>query len=298
MKIKHTVFIILLFSLFFANSRVAFVRPGALMRLSNFEPYDNNKLFSLSLGSEITSLGTIVSHSSSFAYNKTNMNGNSWGLSYTVLPYSGINEEEADKNIDYEFGFHFQNKLYSTGKSVITAGVQDVLINRENISVNDLSIFINFANTLSAGDYTLTSILGAGSGKIAFDPHTQSNTSPTSLGLYAGLQLNTPFLKQWGGIDLITEVVHQGLNIGITIPFTQEYSLSLGITHIENLSDFSNQAATDWADREPLEKDAPAICVGLGISTWVIQLLLLLSFLARSGALAPVFKFSWIQGSL
>ena len=266
MKIKHTVFIILLFSLFFANSRVAFVRPGALMRLSNFEPYDNNKLFSLSLGSEITSLGTIVSHSSSFAYNKTNMNGNSWGLSYTVLPYSGINEEEADKNIDYEFGFHFQNKLYSTGKSVITAGVQDVLINRENISVNDLSIFINFANTLSAGDYTLTSILGAGSGKIAFDPHTQSNTSPTSLGLYAGLQLNTPFLKQWGGIDLITEVVHQGLNIGITIPFTQEYSLSLGITHIENLSDFSNQAATDWADREPLEKDAPAICVGLGIN--------------------------------
>ena len=266
MNTKHLIVISLLFMFIFANSRVAFVRPGALMRLSNHEPYNHNKLFSLALGSEITSLGDIVSHSSSFAFNKSNMNGTSWGLSYTVLPYTGIYESEADKNIDYEFGFHFQNKLYSTGKSVITAGVQDVLINRENINVNDLSIFINFANTLSTDQYTLTSILGAGSGKIAFDPHTQSNASPTSLGFYAGLQLNTPFLKEWGGIDLLTEIVHQGVNIGIKIPFTREYNLSIGITHIENLSDFSNQSASDIADRKNLQKDAPAICVGLGIN--------------------------------
>ena len=75
MKIKHIIFILLLFTIIFSNSRVAFVRPGALMRLSNFEPYDDDRLFSLALGSEITSLGTIVSHSSAFAYNKTNMNG-------------------------------------------------------------------------------------------------------------------------------------------------------------------------------------------------------------------------------
>ena len=266
MKMTRIIFFILLCTFVFTNSRVAFVRPGALIRLSNFEPYDNNTLFSLSLGSEITSLGNIVSHSSSFAYNKTNMNGNSWGVSYSVLPYTGIYEDEADKNIDYEFGFHFQNKLYSTGKSVITAGVQDILVNRENISINDLSIFINFSNTITAGDYTLTSILGAGSGKIAFDPHTQSNASPTSLGLYAGFKFNMPVLQDWGGIDLVTEIVHQGLNIGVTIPMTQEYSLSLGMTHIENLSDFGNQAATDIADRQALEKDAPAICVGLGIN--------------------------------
>lgn len=264
MKIKHIIIISIFFMCIFANSRVAFVRPGALMRLSNHEPYDNNKLFSLALGSEITSVGNIMSHSSSFAFNKTNMNGSSWGLSYTVLPYTGIYESEADKNIDYEFGFHFQNKIYSTGKSVITTGVQDVLINRENINVNDLSVFINFANTLSVNQYTLTSILGAGSGKIAFDPHTKSNSSPTSLGLYAGLKLNTPILKEWGGIDLLTEIVHQGVNIGIKIPFTREYNLSIGMTHIENLSDFSNQSATD--NPEPLQKDAPAICIGLGIN--------------------------------
>jgi len=267
MRIKYTIFFVLLITFVFSNSRVAFTRPGALMRLSNFEPYDNNKLFSLVLGSEITSLGTIVSHSSSFAYNKINMNGNSWGFSYAILPYAGIYEEEAANNIDYEFGFHFQNKLYSTGKSVITAGVQDVLVHQEEININDLSMFINFANTLSSENYTLTSIVGVGSGKIAFDPHTKAVNSPTSLGLYVGLKLNMPVLQEWGGIDLITEIVHQGLNIGVTIPFTQEYTLSLGITHIENLSDFSNQSDIELASEDrALKKDAPAICVALGIN--------------------------------
>ena len=57
MKIKYLLIISIFFICIFANSRVAFVRPGALMRLSNHEPYDNNKLFSLALGSEITSVG-------------------------------------------------------------------------------------------------------------------------------------------------------------------------------------------------------------------------------------------------
>ena len=265
MKIKHSIFILLLFGMIFSNSRVAFVRPGALMRLSNFTPYKDDQLFSLALGSEITSLGTIMSHSSSFAYNKTNINGTSWGLSYSVLPYIGTDEIEANSDIGYEFGFHYQTQLYSTGKSVITAGVQDVLINKESIDIQDLSVFINFANTLSVSNYTLTSVLGAGSGKIAYDPHILNESgAATTLGLYAGLQLNTPFLKDWGGINFITELVHAGVNIGVVIPFTREYSLSLGMTHIENLSEFSNQS--DPENPTNLGENAPAICVGLGIN--------------------------------
>ena len=265
MKIKHSIFILLLFGMIFSNSRVAFVRPGALMRLSNFTPYNDDQLFSLALGSEITSLGTIVSHSSSFAFNKTNMNGTSWGLSYSVLPYTGTNESEADSEIGYEFGFHYQTQLYSTGKSVITAGVQDVLINKESIDIQDLSVFINFANTLSVSGYTLTSVLGAGSGKLAFDPHiSEGGGAATTLGLYGGLQLNTPFLKDWGGINFITEIAHKGVNIGVVIPFTREYTLSLGMTHIENLSEFSNQSDQDNPTK--LGSTAPAICVGLGIN--------------------------------
>ena len=48
MKIKHSIFILLLFGMIFSNSRVAFVRPGALMRLSNLSPYSEESNFSIS----------------------------------------------------------------------------------------------------------------------------------------------------------------------------------------------------------------------------------------------------------
>ena len=248
-----------------ASSRVSFIRPGALMRMSHAQDYNNNTLFSLALGSEITSMGDVTSHSSGFAYNQSNAQGANWGVSYSVLPYTGVDPNISDGDIDYEFGFHFQKKFYTTGKSSITAGVHDFLLSRETINVNDLSVFCNFSNTLSSGDYVLTSVLGIGSGKIAFDPHTQtSDASAASLGLYGGLKLQTPFLNKWGGINFITEIMHKGLNIGVNIPITQEYTLSLGVSHAENLSDFSNQSDSD--DPQPLLKDGPAICIGLEVN--------------------------------
>ncbi len=265
MKNKYLpIYIILIGSILLANSRVAFSRPGSLIRASVHESYDPNKLFSISIGSEISSIGKITSHSSSFALNKTNMNGTSWGLSYTLLPYTGIDENIADADIDYEIGAHFQTNLYSTGRTNITAGIHDFLLNDdETISIKDLSLFMNFSNDLSINNYNLTTVLGLGSGRIAFDPHTSYTTS-SGLGLFAALRLNTPYLRDWGGVDLITEFLHSGLNIALSIPFTKEYKFSLGVTHIENLSDFSNQS--DDENPQALEKDSPAVCVGLDIN--------------------------------
>jgi len=265
MKNKYIyIIIILTASILFANSRVAFSRPGSLIRASIHEPYDPNKLFSVSIGSELTSLGKITSHSSSFAINKTNMNGSSWGLSYTLLPYTGIDENLSNSEIDYEIGVHFQTNIYSAGKTNITAGIHDILLNDdETISINDFSLFMNFSNNIAVNNYNLTSVLGLGSGRIAFDPHTPYTPS-SGLGLYAAIKLNTPYLKDWGGIDLITEFLHSGLNIAMSIPFTKEYKLSLGVTHIENLSDFANQS--DNENPQTLGKDAPAISFGLDIN--------------------------------
>ncbi len=247
-----------------ANSRVSFTRPGALMRVSNTNDYDPNKLFSVSLASEVTSLGDILSHSSSFAFNKSYSNGSSWGLNYTLLPYAGTVESDQHKDHGYEFGFHFQNRLYSTGRSNISFGVHDVIINDEElININNLSFFLNFSNTISADNYTLSSLLGIGTGKMVFDPHiTTNNDSIATLGVYGAFKLNTPFLKQWGGMDFITEVVARSLNVGFVFPITREYDFSIGITNIENLSTFANQSSKD-GDQSPLNPNAPAICFGL-----------------------------------
>jgi len=262
MKKYYFILLIFLFSLLLANSRVSFLRPGAFMRVSNYEAYNANKLFSIALGSEITSIGEITSHSSSVAINKTNTNGTSWGLSYTILPYTGLDPNAIDSNLDYEIGAHFQSNVYSTGKTNITAGIHDFLLNdNQMIALKDLSIFMNFSNTASIDKYFLESLIGFGTGRLAFDPHTK-RSSANSLGIYAALKLKTPFLSKWGGVNFITEFANGGLHLGLSVPFTNEYNVSFGVSHIENLSDFASQSSSP---AEELQKDAPALCLGLEI---------------------------------
>ena len=263
---KHFILILIILSgLLFSNSRVAFSRPGSLIRSSGYLPYNPNSLFSIALSTEVTSVGEINSHSSSIALNKTNSNGTSWGLSYTLLPYVGIDVSNSEQ--DHELGVHFQTNLYNVGKTYIVAGIHDFLINDEDlISLKDLSMFINFSNSFSFNNYTVSALLGAGSGKLAFDPHTEGYVSPSGLGLYAAMKLNTPILSNWGGVDFVTEILHGGLNMAVAIPFTKEYKLSFGLTHIENLSEFNSQNSTDATAIRRLAKDDPAICLGLQIN--------------------------------
>ena len=262
----YIIFSIIMFSLILSNSRVSFLRPGSFMRISDLDKKNQNQLFTITMGSEITSLGDILSHSSGFAYNKTYINGTSFGLSYIMLPYTGIDIDKQYQTDD-EIGVHFQTPIYTTGRSTITGGVHDLLLSDDIINIKDISFFVNFSNTLSSEQYTLTTLVGMGTGKMAYDPHTQNsesqNDTSSTLGLYAGFKLNTPFLKQWGGMDFVTEFIAQGINIGFKFPLTEEYELSVGITHLENLSDFSNQSASNEEDRTPLIQDAPAISFGL-----------------------------------
>ena len=254
---------ILAFSVLIGNSRVAFSRPGSFMRLSNFEEYNPDKLFSVFMGSEVTSVGNILSHSSTFSYNKSYSNGTTWGLNYTLLPYEGIVSAEQHKDSGYEFGVHFQSKLYSTGLSNITFGVHDILVNdNELININNLSFFLNFSSTMSIESYNLTTILGVGTGKMVYDPHTnETQDSLSTLGIYGGFKLNTPFLKRWGGMDFITEIVARSLNIGFVFPITREYDFSIGITNLENFSSFANQSSEE--DPKPLSGNNSAVCVGI-----------------------------------
>lgn len=264
MNKKLFTLIILTFGLLIGNSRVSFTRPGSFMRISNIDQHNANTLFSITAASEITSIGDILSHSSSFAYNKTYASGISWGLNYNILPYEGIDATEQHNDTGYEFGFHFQNQLYTTGRSNITFGVHDILISENDlININNISFFINFSNTLTTDEYTLTTLLGLGTGKMVYDPHIQDDSdSLSSLGLYGAFKLNTPFLKQWGGMDFITEIVARSINIGFVFPITREYDFSLGITNFENLNEFSNQSASG-DDQLNLSANSPAICVGI-----------------------------------
>jgi len=263
---KKILFLIILTSaVLFGNSRIAFIRPGAFMRVSDSDNTNQNNLFSISMGSEVTSVGDISSHSSGFAFNKTHTNGTSWGVSYMMLPYTGTDPAAQNETAD-EFGFHFQTTIHSTGRSTITGGVHDVLLGNDFIKIKDLSFFINFSNTLSSDKYTLTSLIGIGTGKMGYDPHQNNSISSdttSKLGLYGAFKLKTPLLQDWGGVDFITEIIAQGINVGFNIPITEEYEFGVGITHLENLNEFSNQAASVEADRTHLDQDASGMCFSI-----------------------------------
>ena len=240
------------------------------MRLPLVENYNSNHLFSIGLSSEITSVGEISSSSSAFSISKTNINNVSWGFSYTLPPYTGINSNERASG--YELGFHYQKKIYSVGQTNIMAGIHDFIFDdNKELSLNDLSLFINFSNSSKIGDYTFTSMIGAGAGKLAYDPHESIDESTEAtplgtLGVFAAIKLKTPFLNKWGGVDLITEFSN-GMNIGLSVPITEEYEFSFGITHLENLNDFSIQSAnSDGETAEALGEYAPGISFGLKIN--------------------------------
>ena len=270
---RHILFFLLIcFSTVCSNSRVAFSRPGSLIRLPSLESYNSNHLFSIGISSEITSLGDVSSSSSAFSINKTSINNSSWGFSYTMPPYTGTDPGESASG--YEFGFHYQKKLYSVGNTNVVVGIHDYIITENKVQyMQDLSLFINFSNSTKIGDYGFTSMFGAGSGKLYKDPHELSRDEngdliqPAlgSLGVYAAIKLNTPFLNKWGGVDLITEF-SGGMNLGLSIPITEEYEFSIGITHLENLSDFSNQSLNGDEIPEDLADDSPGISFGLKIN--------------------------------
>ena len=63
-------------------------------------------------------------------------------------------------------------------------------------------------------------------------------------------------------MDLIVEYDGTGINIGTIIPFTNDYSMSIGMTHINSLGEFGSESKVG-ADYQSLQPDAPAFSLGL-----------------------------------
>jgi len=252
--------IILLVGVIEANSRVAFSRPGNMIRVPNVDSDMYKNLLAVNVSSEYLSSSQ---SSSAFSVNILAKSGYLYGISF-VKPVNPANSAE--------IGFHLQKNMLEYGDVKLDVGIQDVILRQgsdiegaDGLDTKGVSLFAVLSSAKHFEDYAIATHLGFGSGKINEDSHLYVSNPKQNIGVFLGFNFTTPFLKKNGGINFLTEFDGKGLNIGVSIPILKSTHINLGITHFENFGNFATEdrTGTDWAD---LSGDAPSITFGMGIN--------------------------------
>ena len=249
-----------------ANSRVAFSRPGNMLRTPSYAyKHENPYFFSLSISSEI------INFSNSNDY-KTDYAQSSNAAAFTMQTKSGYTfgltaSSIIDPKNMNEIGFHFQKSIFKHGDVSLSAGIQDIIYKangiEKQIDIDDISAFAVLTSRKAFDKYLLSINVGAGSGKVKYDSHLSDLNGGS--GLFLGFSLNTPFLYHNGGMDLLIEYDGTGINMGTIIPFTNDYSMSIGMTQINNLGEFGSESKLG-DDYQTLQPNAPAFSIGLSMN--------------------------------
>ena len=252
--------IILLAGVIEANSRVAFSRPGNMIRVPNVDSDMYKNLLAVNVSSEYLSSSQ---SSSAFSVNTLAKSGYLYGISF-VKPVNPANSAE--------IGFHLQKNMLEYGDVKLDVGIQDVILRQgsdiedaDGLDTKGVSLFAVLSSAKHFEDYAIATHLGFGSGKINEDSHLYVSNPKQNIGVFLGFNFTTPFLKKNGGINFLTEFDGKGLNIGVSIPILKSTHINLGITHFENFGDFATEDRTG-TDRADLSSDAPSITFGMGIN--------------------------------
>ena len=259
----YLILIILLASMVFSNSRVAFSRPQLVYRTpSSYFPDMGEGKISLGFTSEIIDFE--VPSSSSSAFFNTKIKNWHLGFSYTALPdYRSINEINLFplSESPYEIGMHLQRRIYGYKSLYMDIGVQDILLKSLNDDglFDNASLFFVVSNNKKFNSYDMTINYGFGTGKIASDPHSYNETGGSAMSPFLSVLLNTPYFNN--KMNLLFEYDGSGINIGTQVPVTDIYMLRFGVSHLNKI--------TEWGNREKegnealeLESDAPTLTVG------------------------------------
>ena len=248
---KYIYILVLLGSMVLGSTRVAYTRPGLMMRIPTSSNHKTPYLFRTGFGTEIhnfdpfnTAKGVYfdMELNKGFAFGFSAVQGGDT-TSLAVLT-------ESQQKPVVEFGFHFQQRVFSYNDISLTVGLQDVVFQNDQtsdeiLSLNTslLSFFTVLASEKDLGEYKMNTYMGFGSGGLApmdtieVDPDSVS----TSAGVFLGFVLKTPYFARRGGMDIVGEFDGTGVNVGLRIPLTSDYRLNLGFTHIERLPDWDKK---------------------------------------------------------
>jgi len=248
------IFIFVLLANVYSHSRVAFSRPGSFIRTpSSLIDKLNNKFYVGFSNEWISTKNNITANA--IYFKSSNLNGYEYGISY--VKRAPINEDSSQPT---EFSFHFLKELYKKNNFIINVGIQDIFYEIDNDS--QISAFLALINQKIkiSDDYFIQSTVGFGTGKIKDDSYDYITPQSSSLDIFVGFQIDTPFLSDRGGLQLFTEYDGNGVNVATQLPMTPKLTLKIGIAHFENFvkfNSFKNEA------NNTIYEDSPSLIFGI-----------------------------------
>ena len=248
---KNLSILVLLGSMVLGSTRVAYTRPGLMMRVPTSSNQKTPYLFRTGFGTEIHNFDPF--NTAKGVYFDMELNkGFAFGFSAvqggdtTSVGHLAQSQYVAP----VEFGFHFAKRVFVYNDISLSVGLQDVVFQNEKTSNQVLSLntsLLSFYTVLSSekdlGEYKMNTYMGFGTGGLA--PMDTLNIDPdsatTNAGVFLGFVLKTPYFGKKGGMDIVGEFDGTGVNVGLRIPLTSDYRLNLGFTHIEKLPEWGNR---------------------------------------------------------
>ena len=238
--------LIFLSSMIFASARVAYTRPGLMMRIPTSSVEKAPYIFRTGFGVELHNFDPINTAKGVY-FDMEFAKGFSVGFSAVqggdTTALNLISESQYSPQV--EFGFHFQQRIFVYNDISLSAGLQDIVFQNNQddeqvLSLNTdlLSFFLVLASEKDLGDYKMSTFMGFGTGglgpmdsvKVISDSAQTANA-----GVFVGFLLKTPYFGRTGGMDIVGEFDGTGVNVGLRIPLTSDYRLNLGFAHIERL---------------------------------------------------------------
>ena len=263
-KYIYPLALVLIGTFLYAGTRVAYTRPGLMMRV----PTSSNKkapyLFRAGVSTEFHNFNPF--NTARGVYFETEL-----GRGFSV-GFSGVTPgdttrlsklEESTYSAPAEFGFHFQQRVYVYNDISVSVGLQDVVFQsdqtseseKEMLSLNTslLSAFLVLSSEKDLGEYKFNTYFGFGTGGLApvdadtlpavlgEDGKVIADSIETNAGVFIGFLMKTPYFSRRGGMDIVGEFDGTGVNVGLRIPLTSDYRLNLGFTHMEKLPEWGNR---------------------------------------------------------
>jgi len=227
----------------FAATRVAYTRPGLMMKIPFSTVGRSPYLFRTGFGTELHNFSPFNSTAGIFFDMEV---GRNFSLGFSSVQTADTtnlaNLDVSTYTPPVEFGFHLQQRVFTYNDVSVSVGLQDIVFQNSesesglSLSPEQLSFFVVVSSAKQLGSYHLQTFLGFGTGGFGAQdslPTTDSTGAPA--GVFAGFHLNTPFFNKWGGLDFVGEFDGIGINVGLRIPLTSDYRLNIGFTHIDKL---------------------------------------------------------------